>query len=363
MTFVWYILFIYVFFSVTAMISVSYYKSNRERKDKKLLVLANKWKDYIEALISDPSTDRLKMNERHIDKLQSDEELMAFFEASQDYLHSEHPEVRLKFRQFIRENKESWVTLGLTFPKRKLIMKAYFAYLCEKFCMNEPDEYDDMTKVMLDYVMLPSIYCRENALKALYAFGNKDAVIEAFKRLSKNNIIHNHKLVTDGLIQFKGNKEELVESLYRNFNKFSVEYQVAFIDFFRFSGSKLKYKLKRLLDQKDLDKDIVCALLRYYRKYPVAEYKNTILSWLTPPNSEDWECISSAASALSQYPGEDTITALKSALGSKYWYVRLNAARSISELDVEDDMLVDILDGNDRYAKEQLIYQLKYVKG
>lgn len=90
------------------------------------------------------------------------------------------------------------------------------------------------------------------------------------------------------------------------------------------------------------------------------EYKDIILSYLTTPNYEDWECISSAASALGKYPGEDTIIALKSALKSKYWYVRLNAARSIAELDVEKDKLMDILDGEDLYAKEQLMYQLTY---
>ena len=52
--------------------------------------------------------------------------------------------------------------------------------------------------------------------------------------------------------------------------------------------------------------------------------------------------------------------ALKSALKSKYWYVRLNAARSIAELDVEKDKLMDILDGEDLYAKEQLLYQITH---
>lgn len=41
------------------------------------------------------------------------------------------------FREFIRENKESWVNLGPKFHKRKLIMKAYFGFLCEQFCTNE----------------------------------------------------------------------------------------------------------------------------------------------------------------------------------------------------------------------------------
>ncbi|MFC4321733.1 HEAT repeat domain-containing protein [Litchfieldia salsa] len=298
------------------------------------------------------------MLQKYYKKLHSIEELMAFFAASLEYNHSVQIKARGKFRQFIRENKSLWVSLGHVYGKKKPIEKAYYAFICEKLCINNPGEYDEMTKIMLEYALEPSIYCRENALKALYAFGNIDAVVEVIIKLSRNNNIHHRKLVTDGLLEFKGDHTALAESLYDHFDKFNPEYQVAIIDFFRFSGEQLKNKLIKLLKQEDTDKDIVCAILRYYQKYPVLEYKDTILSYLKLPNNEDWECVSTAALVLVKYPGEDTIDALKSVLSSKYWYVRLNAARSIAELGVEEDELLDILQGQDFYAKEQLIYHI-----
>ena len=345
---------------MVTIISISYYKINRKRKHRKHLKLTNKWKRYLDSLIADEHPKSFIINKKYYNKLYSIEELMAFYAASLAYLNSDKVKVRDEFRKFIRANKKYWVNLGFVYGRKRMIFRAYFAFICRELCINNPEEYDTMTKLILDYVLVPFIYCRENALKALYAFGNTDAVVEAFIRLSHNNITHNRKLVTDGLLQFKGNKIELAETLYDHFDKFNVEYQVAFIDFFRFSGEKLKYKLKKLLEQQDADREIICALLRYYGKYPVLEYKDIILSYLTTPNYEDWECISSAASALGKYPGEDTIIALKSALKSKYWYVRLNAARSIAELDVEKDKLMDILDGEDLYAKEQLLYQITH---
>ena len=363
MIYVWYILISYIIFSISSVISVIYYKNSRKRKDKRQLLLANEWKKYIGYVIDAKAIKNLKMDKKNYGKLYSGEQLMAFFTASQEYLYSEQPEVKNRFRQFIRQNKQVWVKIGHTYKKRELIKKAYFSFLCEQFYINEPEEYDSMTELMLDYVISPSIYCRENALKALYAFGNKDAVIEVFKKLSDSNIQHNNKLVTDGLLQFRGSKEELALGLYNDFDKFSLEYQVAFIDFFRFAGEELKYELKELLIKKDANKELVCSLLRYYKKYPVQEYKHIILSWLNPAITDDWECISSAASALGKYQGEDTVNALKSALSSKYWYVRLNAAQSLSELDIGNDMLLDVLNGDDRYAKEQLVYQLNRIKG
>lgn len=363
MLFILYSLFVFILYTVSAIITVTCYKKSRERKSKRELVSIARWNKYLDTVINDKSLKSLKMNEINRKKLESNKNLITFFSASLEYLHSEQPDINKRFQQFIRENKDLWIKLGQSYRKKNFMLKAYFAYVCEQFCINNPKEYDDMTNVMLDYVLVPSIYCRENALKALYAFGNEYAVMEAFKRLSFNNIQHNKKLVTDGLLQFKGKKESLAKCLYYNFDQFSLEYQVAFVDYFRFTGEELKYKLKKLLMQKDLDKELVCALLRYYRKYPVKEYKDMILSWLNPPKSDDWECISSATSALGKYPGDDTLCALKSSLRSKYWYVRRNAALSISELNVSYDVVTDILEGNDRYAKEQLIYQLNYVKG
>ncbi|QVY61559.1 hypothetical protein [Cytobacillus gottheilii] len=263
------------------------------------------------------------MQQKHYNKLQSIEELMAFYAALLEYKDSAQRE----FRQFIRENKSLWVSLGHVYAKKRPIEKAYFAFICEQLCINTPEEYDEMTKIMQEYALEPSIYCRENALKALYAFGNIDAVVEVFIKLTRNNSINHRKLVTDGLLEFKGDQKALAESLYDHLDQFKSEYQVAMVDFFRFSGEPLKNKLIKILKQGDADKDLVCAILRYYAKYPVQEYKDTILSYLTIPNEKDWECVSAAALALGKYPGEDE--------------------------------LMDILEGQDSYAKEQLIYHIK----
>lgn len=288
---------------------------------------------------------------------------MAFHAAALAYIDSESQAVREDFRQFIRSNKEFWIKLGYAYKEKKSIHKAYFASICEELQINNPNEYDDMNVLMLDYVTEPSIFCRENALKALYAFGHSGAVVDAFIRLSKGQISHNRKLVADGLLQFRGDKVQLAASLYEHFDQFDAEYQATFVDFFRFSGESLKYQLIDLLKRKDTDKEVVCALLRYYRKYPVVEFKEIIQSFVLDPVENDWECISLAAAALGVYSGEDTIAILKSALSSRHWFVRFNAARSIAELGVEKDQLLDIWNGDDLYAKEQLIYHLTSREG
>lgn len=354
----------YLMLTIAAMICVVHYRNSRNRKDKRQLVLVEKWEIYIKYIFcSEPSLSNVRIKQKSLHKLHSIEELMAFALASKKYIDARNSEIKRNFRQFIYENKTVWMELGASYHKREQIKKAYFASLCEQIFIIEPAIRADIAKLMLEYVLVPSIYCRENALNTLYAIGNKEVIIEAFQKLSIQNIFHNHKLITDGLLKYTGNKEELVRGLYQYFEQFSLEYQIAILDYFRFSGEILKYELKNLLVRKVLDKEIVCSLLRYYKKYLVLDYKNIILSRLMHSPENDWECISSAASTLGKYPGTDTISALKSALSSKYWYVRWNAAQSLSELHVENAMVQDVLNGNDRYAKEQLSYHLNHAEG
>lgn len=355
---IWYFLFTLIAVTLIIMASLILYKVRESRRNKQQLKLTNNWRTYFDDYFETEQTINLVMEESAFKRLHSIEELIAFFAGGAAYHHSPLLEEREQFRQLIRSNKKDWIQLGQTYRKKKLIEKAYFAYICEQLRINDPKEYDELTELMISFALEPSINSRENALKALFAFGNIEAVVEVFKRLSKTTHTHHRKLVTDGLLEFKGDQKALAESLYDNFGVFSANYQVAMIDFFRLSDAPLSDKLITLLKQGTEDKEVLCAVLRYYEKYPVQAYKETILSYLTQTFDENWECVSTAAAVLSKYPGEDTLQALKVALSSKYWYVRLNAARSIAELGVSEECVMDILDGQDAYAKEQLVYQM-----
>ena len=72
-----------------------------------------------------------------------------------------------------------------------------------------------------------------------------------------------------------------------------------------------------------------------------------------------WEYTTVSVSALAGYSGERVIDALKNALHSANWYVRYAAAVSLEALQVTYDDLIDIMNGNDRYAREMITYRLE----
>lgn len=67
--------------------------------------------------------------------------------------------------------------------------------------------------------------------------GKPKPVLEALRKLSKKESLHNNKLITDGLLTYTGNKNELIEGLYQNIADFSLCYQVAILDYFRLDGA------------------------------------------------------------------------------------------------------------------------------
>ena len=61
--------------------------------------------------------------------------------------------------------------------------------------------------------------------------------------------------------------------------------------------------------------------------------------------------------ALRNYPGKETTELLKKNLRSTNWYIRYNAAESLSVLGVEYAELVEIFDGKDSYARDIMQFQ------
>ena len=108
---------------------------------------------------------------------------------------------------------------------------------------------------------------------------------------------------------------------------------------------------------KTTDLELQIACLRYLGKYP----ENRFFSILRKLAKEGetttpWEITAVCASELASYPCDETISLLIQMLYSKNWYVRNNAASSLKKLRPTLKELQEILDGNDRFAKEILQY-------
>ena len=76
------------------------------------------------------------------------------------------------------------------------------------------------------------------------------------------------------------------------------------------------------------------------------------------PQQQRWEYAAIAGTALASYPGERTVEVMKKALTSSNWYIRFNAAKSLESFQLTYLELSDVIESNDRYAREIMQYQV-----
>ena len=162
-------------------------------------------------------------------------------------------------------------------------MRAFYAYLCRRCLLGGPEPEDPITQNMLYLVTDSSLYCRENSLSALYAFGGTEAVAQALVRLSRAGVLHSAKLITDGLLSFHGNRRQLSDVLWGRWEEFLPYYQTAIVNYLRMSDSRFCDRLLLLLKEEEEDRELRLAIVRYYRKTGMSPPGKRCRSWCAPP--------------------------------------------------------------------------------
>lgn len=310
------------------------------------------WQEYLEELmLKNTAVDRQKLERR----LSRPSGLLAFQEAYISIRQRVSPD---ETRQWFRENRDIFIYIGTRYLKKNVMVKAYYAHVVwqDGLCGNSAQ--DAIARYMLGLAGENSIYCRENALQALYSSKSPELVVKAYKIMERRGISHSDKLVTDGLAAFAGDKEKLIERIWEEWDEFSAYYQTAFINFMRLSSGSFGERMLPILGGGD-ERELQFAVLRYLRKYHIPQAEPILQKLVREWRTDDWEFPALAASALENYPSEGSLRALFDAMHSTNWYVRSNASDSLIKIAEEAQVLEEIFNGSDQYAKHMLRYKLE----
>ncbi len=253
-----------------------------------------------------------------------------------------------------------FIYLATEYRKKDKIQAAYLPYIISKYDILNRKELGLITALMFELLRSDSVYCRENALKAIYSTGKPKDVVNALMVLDSGGQFHHPKLISEGLFAFKGDRTELGKELWAVFEEFSVNMQVNVLNFMRFAGVRNDEKLLDILSDEKRHAELRYSAIRYFEKY----YNEAALPMLHrfAENKENypWEYQAISSSALKSYPCERTKEILTANLSSSQWYVRFNSAESCEKLGLTYVDLIKVFDGNDRYAREIMRYTLDH---
>ena len=277
------------------------------------------------------------------------------FDKALEEVFAKEPELTPKY---LVDTFSVFETLTHRYISKDTLKIAYFPYILHKYNILKHHEGERLTSALFDLLRSVNIYCRENTLKALYSMQRPDIVARALKVIDTNLSFHHPKLISDGLMFYKGDKEELKKTLFTYFSDYSVQMRVNILNYFRFAGIRSDSKMLEILKNEKENNEVRFSTIRYFEKFPSADAEPVILNLAENLENRTWEYQAIATSALKSYPGNMTFRILVKNLSSSNWHVRQNSAVSCEKLGYTYQDLISVFDGNDRYAREIIRYRL-----
>lgn len=248
--------------------------------------------------------------------------------------------------------------LAKVYSKRESTQTAYFCYFLTRHGKELNSE--ELRRDIVSYMARDSLYCRVHVLKALCAFGDGKNVAEALLLMEQKRGAELHeKVIVEILLLFSGDAAGLIEELWQNLPRFSLRVQRALLDYIRFKSGAYSERMYAIMEDPQADKELRFAAIRYFGKYPDPRAREALLRFVGDLNSLRWEYTAIAASSLARYSGEDVVKALIRAMHSANWYVRYNASASLEAHGLSYEELLDVMNGDDRYARDMLAYRLE----
>ncbi len=235
---------------------------------------------------------------------------------------------------------------------------AYFPYILHKYKILKHFGGERLTDALLDLLRSVNVYCRENTIKAIYSMENPDIVVRALKILDKNLTFHHPKLICDGLLEYKGDKNILKDKLFSVFEEFSVQMRVNILNYLRFGNVGCDSEMLEILKDEKQNNEIRFSAIRYFEKFPNSEARPVLQELAENMKGRIWEYQAIATSALKSYPDDVTFRILVKNLSNSNWHVRQNSAVSCEKLGYSYYDLINVFDGDDRYAREMMRYHL-----
>lgn len=251
-------------------------------------------------------------------------------------------------------------SLTRQFQNRKQMEQAFLASFIAEFAAKGSWHDPAIYKTLVSYLDDATIFLRENVLLATYQQPDPKWIISVFHYLSENNLFHHPKLIQDGLLNYPYNSDQLIDELWKNHESFKQSVLLGLIGYITFKTDRYKEIFYHELQKEELDIEVKIRLIRYFKRHHYPDVEPLLISFAKDPQDEIRIV---TVQSLSEYRSEQVLSTLKEALKDSNYYVRRNASESLLSMGISEDEVLDILTGDDRYAKEMLRYQLNQKGG
>jgi len=346
--------FIFMLFNYVYIIHAKRKKSDKKHKMKQWM---NEIQDQFN-WISELGALQPQHVRRLLRKLAKPETLIDYSNAL-DILKRKYPEA---VTGYIGAGYDLYQKLAKKYKTKDRMERTYYASFISRFLPGASIQNDKNT-LLLDtltsYLGDSDVYCRENTLRALYALGNLQAVENALQMINDRGWFHHCELISDGLASFTGDKEALAAVLWDKYKKWDDYLMLAVVQFIMTFSPNYRKAFLPVLQDSSANLEIRLAIIRYYKRYIYKPVQHILIQYLNDDGIIDENLMIAAAFVLGSYPGNSTVEALIHSLSSSNWHIRNNAASALIAMETPETVLRGILQGDDKYASDMLLYKME----
>jgi len=267
-----------------------------------------------------------------------------------------------KFNKYIKARPLAFQRLAQKYAGKSGVERAFFAEVVCDFPQVAGDLSGQLADILVSFIPNSGIHCRAKVLRALCSIGSAQGVANALRVINDDNLFIHNKLLASELSSFSGNKDELMDLLWQECQKWSEDLKVSIVRFITRFSSRYTDKFFLPLQDSSVDTEVRIAIIRYYWQHKYEPARNVLIGFITT-TGVDVNLSIVAASALVLYPSPETFDALRIAMSNPNWYVRHNAASTIFRLDGKAFLTEISEDENsDNFARDVAKYMLKQIE-
>jgi hypothetical protein len=192
---------------------------------------------------------------------------------------------------------------------------------------------------------------RYHALLALSKIGDEDALSVAFESIGYSLALSERSLV-EIIDDFEGDKISLYKRMINSTNEYISRIFIKSAG--NYMDAVLNDEIAKYLTDNDKEKKI--AAIKSIGQTGDTRFTDSIIKCLY---DNEWEVRAVAARTLGRLGDSNTLNHIAKTLTDREWWVRYNSALSIIELPSGINLIQEVFDGDDRFAKEILIASIE----
>ena len=228
----------------------------------------------------------------------------------------------------------TFLRLSIYYDKTKNEMeKAYFAHLIGKYFKNLESEYvlSVFIGILYKFLECKSIYCKINAMDAIYSIGTTAHIVRAISIINKNQYTYNQVLLANGLKAAEGDKQILAQELFKRFDEYNKDIQISIIKFlsdFRYIDEDL---ILEKLKNNSTAIDVRCEIMRYFQKNKNEKAKQYLIKKLNKEKIVANDLIIKAIGTLGYYEEDEVYGLLNKLKESSDDLIKESVYRSLEK--------------------------------